>query len=242
MFLCLGEIFTRGALKRLDSIFWLANAFSSNLNTLNLNIFPNICGIYRLQRKFKKNSIDRQSPKGSIKISEDILEVNHKGLGCLVINIINLFKFYWFWLGSKIFFKRESELNKRCFKIVDWSTCCTLVFGVEEIYMQSLSGFLSFFWWQKRITFKSSLDLYFHALIIDLPSYGSESRKRYTLMLLLMCIKARRSTNNLPGWKVCLGGMRGRRKVWVGSPFLYAFMLQITQFLESARRRSHMKI
>ena len=132
----------------------------------------------------------------------------------------NRLQFYWFWLGSKIFFKREWELNKRCFKIVDWSTCCTLLFGVEEIYMQNLSGFLSFFWWQKVITFKSSVDLYFHPLIIDLPSYGSESRKRYTLMLLLMCIKARRSTNDLPGWKVCLRGMRGRKKVWVGSPFL----------------------
>ena len=50
----LGENFAWGhGWKCLVSIFWFANAFSSNLNTID---FPNRDGIYRFERKFKKKS------------------------------------------------------------------------------------------------------------------------------------------------------------------------------------------
>ena len=38
-------------------------AFSSNLNTITLKIFPNHVGIYRFERKFRKCSGERQNPK-----------------------------------------------------------------------------------------------------------------------------------------------------------------------------------
>ena len=37
----------------------LANAFSSNLNTINLKMFSNHDGIYRFERKFNKYSEER---------------------------------------------------------------------------------------------------------------------------------------------------------------------------------------
>ena len=52
--------------------------------------------------------------------------------------------------------------------------------GVEEHFIQSLSTKI-----------KSSLDLYYHPLIIELfwIIYGSQSRNKYTLRLLLMCVE-----------------------------------------------------
>ena len=48
-----GVKFTHGEIsKNKDSIFWLSNAFSSNLNTINLSIFSNHGGIYRFEREF----------------------------------------------------------------------------------------------------------------------------------------------------------------------------------------------
>ena len=35
------------------------NSFSRNLNTINLNIFPNYCRIYMFERKCKKHSRER---------------------------------------------------------------------------------------------------------------------------------------------------------------------------------------
>ena len=44
---------------------------------------------------------------------------------------------------------------------------------------------------KKKIAFKSSLKQYFHLLkSFYLPGYGSVSTKRYTLGLLLICLKA----------------------------------------------------
>ena len=66
-----------------------------------------------------------------------------------------------------IFFGKEvaAEQGGVDFEIKGWGICCTLVLEVEERFMQTLFGFL-LFCWQKRIAFKSSLDLYFRALII----------------------------------------------------------------------------
>ena len=36
------------------SIFYLANAFSSNLKTINMEVFANLGGIYMFVRKFNK--------------------------------------------------------------------------------------------------------------------------------------------------------------------------------------------
>ena len=65
--------------------------------------------------------------------------------------------------------------------------------GVEENFMQSLSAFLVLFGDKKKflISFKSYLDPYFHPDIFNFSSYGSESRKRYILRLLLMCLERR---------------------------------------------------
>ena len=43
---------------------------------------------------------------------------------------------------------------------------CTLILKVEENFMQSLSALLLFFG-DKKVSFKSSLDLYFHPSIIE---------------------------------------------------------------------------
>ena len=56
--------------------------------------------------------------------------------------------------------------------------------------MQRLSAFLLFLGDKKGIAPKSSI--FFHPLIMnpyDLPSYGSESRKRYRRRLLLICLE-----------------------------------------------------
>lgn len=61
----------------------------------------------------------------------------------------------------------------------------------KENLLLSLSAFILFL--VTRIAFKSSLDLYFHYLILEffrLPSGGSESKDRYTLWLLLMWLAA----------------------------------------------------
>ena len=65
--------------------------------------------MYRLQRKLNKYSIDRQSPKGSMKISEDILEVNQKELGRLVINIIIVYNFIDSGLGVRYSLKESGN-------------------------------------------------------------------------------------------------------------------------------------
>ena len=59
-----------------------------------------------------------------------------------------------------------------------------LALGIKEKFIQKFSD-------TRKITFKSSFDLYFHPLTVeafDLPSYNPELRERY-LRLLLMCLK-----------------------------------------------------
>lgn len=71
-----------------------------------------------------------------------------------------------------------------------------LYFGLK-IIIQSVFAF-SLYWWQKRIAFQSSFDLYFYI---------------YTLKLLLMFLKEEGVSevfppggNDLPEKRVCLGG------------------------------------
>ena len=61
---------------------------------------------------------------------------------------------------------------------------CTLALWIKQKFIQK-------FFDTRKVKFKSSSDLYFHPLTIevfDLPSYDSELRKRY-MRLLLMCLE-----------------------------------------------------
>ena len=49
------------------------NAFSGNVSTINLEIFPTTWwNIYKFERKFNKHSGERKSPKEFIEISKDV--------------------------------------------------------------------------------------------------------------------------------------------------------------------------
>ena len=65
----LGESFSWQAWvkKCLNSIFWLTNGFSSNLNTINLKNFPNHSEMYSFERKLTKYG-EKKSPKHSKEI------------------------------------------------------------------------------------------------------------------------------------------------------------------------------
>ena len=122
------------------------------------------------------------------------------------------------------------------FETGDWSTCCTLVLEVEGNFKQSLF----FFWWPKRTAIKNSLDSCFHFVIIcfDFPSCGSESRKTYTLSLLLMCLEAEGLEGGramvvvqpvrsklLTRWKSFLEGLGNERKLRHSLNFVFSMMV-----------------
>ena len=73
------------------------------------------------------------------------------------------------------------------FEIGAWGTRYTPM-GTEENFMQRFFIFMV----TKRMTFKSSLDTctFMPSLLdyFDYSSYGSQSRKRYTSTLLLICL------------------------------------------------------
>ena len=97
-----------------------------------------------------------------------------------------------------------------------------------------------FFWWPKRTAIKNSLDSCFHFVIIcfDFPSCGSESRKTYTLSLLLMCLEAEGLEGGramvvvqpvrsklLTRWKSFLEGLGNERKLRHSSNFVFSMMV-----------------
>ena len=82
--------------------------------------------------------------------------------------------------GSRYFWKRGS-IRKGCIEIEDWGTSVYFVLSFQENYMQSLSAYkgilktlFSFISWLLNFS--------------DLHSYGSKSRKRYTLRLFSKCL------------------------------------------------------
>ena len=92
--------------------------------------------------------------------------------------------FCWSWPGGwDILWKRwDSRLRGCLFWNKGWSTCCTLVLGLRKISCRAC--FFIFF----VVTKQAHLTRTFMSLFLDsfnLPSYSSESSKRYTLRLLL---------------------------------------------------------
>ena len=92
--------------------------------------------------------------------------------------------FCWSWLGGwDIFRKRGVKRKKEHYFGNSWFRHhCTLVLRFEEHFMQS---FFIVLWWMK------ALFAFIPWLLssFGLPGYGSESKKRCTLRLLLMCLK-----------------------------------------------------
>ena len=48
------------------------NAFSRNVNSISLKIFPTVTGIQKFERKRNKLSGERQSPREFIKMQKDV--------------------------------------------------------------------------------------------------------------------------------------------------------------------------
>ena len=95
--------------------------------------------------------------------------------------------------------------------------------GVAENLMQCLSPLVLIFGDKKGMAFQGSLHPYFHPWIIevfDLPSFSSESRKRYALRLSWICLEEGWEVGSFPalgnyllGGRVYLEG--GRKKLVV---------------------------
>ena len=107
----------------------------------------------------------------------------------VVIDSIFVYHFVDPDLRVEIFFERgDSRKWKRWFWNRGYRHLWTLVLEVEGNFMQGL--FFTTFWVTKKIALKALLTCTFIRSLLnsfDLPSYSSESRKRYTLRLLLMC-------------------------------------------------------
>ena len=92
-------------------------------------------------------------------------------------------------LGLRYFLKR-GNIRKGFVEIEDWGTSVHFVLGFWENYMQSLFA-LSLL--MSRCLTKRILKALFSFIprllnFSDLPSYGLNSRKRYTLKLFSMCL------------------------------------------------------
>ena len=66
----------------MDSSFWLTNAFSRNLNTMNLKVFSTMAGYTNLRENSTNVLVGEIKPSEVHQnMRERILEVNPKGLG-----------------------------------------------------------------------------------------------------------------------------------------------------------------
>ena len=127
------------------NFFWFANAFSKNLNTMNLNIFPNYGGIYRFDGN-QRNTSERESYKGSIELWGDVsLRLILKDHGGSRIYVY--LRFFWSRRGSwNILWKRGGKIIKcwflnRGFKHV-LHTCigCRRKFHAEPVCFYCFFG------------------------------------------------------------------------------------------------------
>ena len=100
------------------------NAYFSNVNTINLNIFPTHGGIYKFVRKFNKHSGERKT-FGVYRIMKCVLEANLEGQG-----------WYLHCLPSK----KWRQQKKRCVEIEGRGTSVHLYWGFCFF-------FVFFFWW-----------------------------------------------------------------------------------------------
>ena len=91
--------------------------------------------------------------------------------------------FCWPWRGIDIFLKNRGNRIKGCWF---WNKglrhLLQTYWDSRKLHSQHAS-FFTFFWWQKGVAFKSSLDLYFCTLILYWIFWfawlSSKSRKRY---------------------------------------------------------------
>ena len=93
---------------------------------------------------------------------------------------------------------------------------CTLVLRLKKISCRTCLTFLFiyFFFSDKNI----SITWWLNSFVM--PSYDSESRRRYLLRLLLMCLVVDVSRGR--SWKLyCLGWGRGGKGLSVGSRIIY---------------------
>ena len=151
------------------------NAFSGNVNTVNLITFTTRVGIYNFERISTSNLGREINPKEFIEVWKDAslrLILKEKGRNQLCLP--------WCWLqtgGWDILEKKGVN-----WEIVKWHRglkyLCTLVFVFRENFMQNLSSFLLFF-----------LFLFLNFSVF--PNYGSNSWTKYTIRLFLMCLKER---------------------------------------------------
>ena len=95
-----------------------------------------------------------------------------------------------------IYFWKRGNIRKGCVGIEDWGIFVYFVLGLQENSMQKLSAFWFLFGYKRN----SKSFIYLHSLIIEFlwfATYGSNSRKRYTLRLLSKCFG--KSTPSLLG-------------------------------------------
>ena len=102
--------------------------------------------------------------------------------------MVNYTVYYLFILtwGLSIFEKEETS-EKRCVEIEHWGTSVPLYQGLKKITCKASLLFYCF------LPIKIILKVLFSFIpwllnFFDLPSYGSNSRKRYTLRLFSMCL------------------------------------------------------
>ena len=104
---------------------------------------------------------------------------------CLFTTLLIITLGWWYSLEKK-------GQQSKCVLILkwDWNNCCAFVLWVKESFIQRLSVFLWFFLGDKKINkaFLACIFILCWLNFSDQPSYGLESRKRYTLSLLFMCL------------------------------------------------------
>ena len=85
-----------------------------------------------------------------------------------------VYEFVYRDLGVEIFLKKWRATKKKGALILkqEIETYLHTCIGFGENFMQSLSIFLLFFWWQQKIAFKSSIDLSFQSLIVEFFSFA----------------------------------------------------------------------
>ena len=146
-------------------IFWIANAFPSNLNTINVNVFPTMVE-YTVWEKIQKIFWYEIKTWGACRNTRwCILEVNPEGLGPEGLGwwSTNMFVYHFVdpEFGFEIFLKKTKKTRgNRKNEYWCWHRLlghhCLLVLGLKKISCGACLYYLMLFWWQKRIAFKSS--------------------------------------------------------------------------------------
>ena len=165
---CLGGM-SKKKLKWLDSIFWPAIAFSRNLNTINLKIFPNHGGIYRSDRKFN-TCLERWNTVRFIEIWDNI--ALRLILGRVVINSMFLYHFVDPDRRVKIFKnERPTEKGNINFELENWGTCTDSFWGWRKFHGEPVCFLIFWVWWQKKLLKAPLTCTFIHRLMIFLSAW-----------------------------------------------------------------------